>query len=364
MPDAFAPDLAAMRVHSRDPLNAEPRPDRLCAGFVTPARDFYVRCHGEIPMLDADAHRLRVGGRVQTPLDLRLATLRERVPRRSVTAVLQCAGNRRAELGQVRHVDGDPWGVGAIGNVEWSGVALRDVLHAAGADQDASLHVVLAGGDDCELSGERFRYAVSIPIAKALSAEVLLADAMNGTPLAPAHGFPLRAVVPGFAGVRSAKWLTNITVQDRPADTPVQARDYRLFPPDVTDSIADRDRGVPIDDMPLNAAICDPAEDAVVPAGRVTVRGYALATARQIVRVDVSADGGRHWRQADLSERPDAPWSWTLWRTSFDLPAGAHELVVRAWDSAGQTQPARPEEVWNFKGYLGAAWHRMRLSVR
>lgn len=356
-----APDLI---VHSPAPLNAEPPLDRLRASFVTGQPDFYVRTHGEIPTLDAASHRLRVGGRVAQPLELSMQDLRTRFPRRSEMAVMQCAGNRRADLNQVRAVDGDPWAGGAIGNARWTGVALADVLRAAGAPDDPSLHVAFSCCDDVELPGEgRFRFGVSIPMAKAMAPEVLLAFAMNGADLAPEHGHPLRVVVPGYAGARSAKWLAAISVQEAPSDSPIQQHDYKLLPPDITSDSIDWSRGVTINDMPLNAAICDPAAEARVQAGPVALKGYAVAAGRGIARVDVSADGGRNWRQAELEHDPAAPWSWTFWQATLDLAAGEHELVVRAWDSAGQTQPARPDDVWNRKGYLSAAWHRVRVRA-
>lgn len=360
--DAFRskPDLI---VHSRQPFNAEPPLDRLRAAFVTAQQDFYVRCHGEVPALDEASHRLRVGGRVGAPLDLSMRELRARFPRRTVTAVMQCAGNRRAEYRQVRPVSGDPWQPGAIGNAAWTGVALADVLRAAGVEEAEGLHVAFAGCDEVELDGERFRFGASIPIAKALSPEVLLAFEMNGEKLALEHGFPLRAVVPGQAGVRSAKWLAGIEVRDRPSDTLVQRKDYKLLPPHMRKETADWDAGMTIYDMPLNAAICEPAPGAALPAGATALRGYAIATAREVTRVDVSIDGGRNWAQAELERHPEAPWSWTFWQARVDLPPGEHELAVRAWDSAGQTQPALPDDTWNFKGYLCAAWHRVRVSV-
>jgi len=349
-------------VRSEQPYNAEPPPGRLLASGTTAVADFYVRNHGDIPQLDAATHRLRVGGRVATPLDLSMAELR-RFPMRSVTAVLQCAGNRRADLQQVRPTLGDPWEAAAIGSAEWTGIALADVLHAAGAEADAALHVAFDACDTVDMPKEgRFTFGVSIGMPKAMSPEVLLAFAMNGEPLTTAHGFPLRAVVPGFAGVRSPKWLAAITVQDRPSGNHMQQRDYKLLPPGVTEATVDCQEGVTIDAMPLTSAICAPADGAALSAGRTTLRGYAVASGRAIVRVDVSADGGRTWAQAGLQHDPEAPWTWTLWSIELDLAKGEHELAVRAWDSAGQTQPALPEDVWNFKGYLSTAWHRVRVS--
>lgn len=353
----------ALIVRSEEPFNAEPPLDRLRSSFFTAQADFYVRSHGNVPELDGDAHRLRVDGMVGKPLDLSMAELRDRFPHRTVAATMQCAGNRRGDLLQVRPVSGDPWAAGAIGNAEWTGAALADVLRAADAAEGDALHVSFEACDDCETDGERYRYGASIPMRKATSPEVLLAWGMNGEALSPAHGFPLRAVVPGFAGARSPKWLARVSVGERPSDAHPQARDYKLFPPDATKETADWEKGVTIDEMPVNSAICEPAPGAELEAGAAVLRGYATASARRIARVDVSVDGGRSWRQAELRSDPAAPWSWTFWEISVDLPKGERELAVRAWDSAGQTQPALPDDTWNFKGYLSAAWHRVRVKV-
>jgi sulfite oxidase len=353
------------RVRTTRPYNAEPPLDRLRASLITPRQNFYVRSHGDIAALDGATHQIHVRGQVRTPLDLTVKELRARFQERSILAVLQCAGNRRGDMQRVRPTLGDPWAPGAIGNAEWTGVSLRDVLQAAGAAENPNLRVAFSACDTVEMPKVgRFTYGVSIPIQKALSPEVLLAYAMNGEPLAPEHGCPLRVVVPGFAGVRSPKWLGSVTVQDMPADNPIQQHDYKLWPSDVTEATVDRQTGVTIYEMPLNSAICEPSPDAELRPGPTALHGYAIATAREIVRVDVSGDGGRTWTQARLTRRPDAPWSWTLWSTTLDLPEGQHELAVRAWDCAGQTQPAHAEDVWNFKGYLNTAWHRVPVLVR
>jgi sulfite oxidase len=164
---------------------------------------------------------------VSTPLDLSMVEVRQRFPEHTVTAVMKCAGNRRADLQSVRPTFGNPWAPGAIGNARWTGVALADVLHAAGAQTGTALHVAFDSCDEVDDPEEgRSNYGASIPMAKALMPDVLLAFAMNGEPLTPEHGFPLRVVVPGFAGVRSPKWLAAITVQDRPSDNHMQAPDY------------------------------------------------------------------------------------------------------------------------------------------
>lgn len=348
-------------VRSAFPLNAEPPLERLRAVFLTAEPDFYVRSHGAVPEIDPAQYRLAIDGLVTQPLRLSLDELTARFTPRTVTAVMQCAGNRRGELQSVRPTAGDPWGPGAIGNAEWTGVALADLLAAAGAQTDPALHVHFDSIDRVQ-GGELF--GVSIPMQKALCSEVIVAWAMNGAALAPEHGFPLRAVVPGYAGIRSAKWLGTVTVAAAPSANAMQQHDYKLFPSHVTEETADWRHGLTINEMPLNAAICDPACGAVLDSGALTVRGYAVVSGRTIARVEVSTDGGGTWQEAELEPNPAPGWSWTLWHCTLALPPGDHELSVRAWDSAGQTQPARLEDVWNFKGYLCASWHRVRVTIR
>ena len=352
-----------MIIHRAQPLNAEPPAARLRAAFLTPQEDFYIRCHGTIPRIAKDGYKLKIGGQGATSLELTPDELRSRFPQRRVTAVLQCAGNRRADMLQVKYVPGDPWGPGAISNAEWTGVGLADVLKAAGIPDDPSRHVAFACHDEIDEEGEHFTYGVSIPLSKAMAPETIIAFSMNGEPLSAEHGYPLRVVTPGYAGVRSPKWLASITVQDRPSDNRIQQKEYKLFPADVTKETADFAKGLTINDMPLNSAICEPAANATVPAGRTRVRGYAIATGRPIVRVDVSVDGGTAWQQADLESPNGAPWSWTLWTAQLDLARGDREIVVRAWDGASETQPSSTADVWNYPGYLSAAWHRVKVRV-
>lgn len=343
-----------------DPFNAETAPARLVDDFLTAEPDFFVRSHGQTPELGLD-HRVVVDGMVDRPAAYTVAELADRFAERTVTATVQCAGNRRGHLQQVAPTAGDPWDVGAIGTAEWSGVSLADLLAAAGV-RDGAAHVAFVAADLAEGGGTIAPYEVSIPIAKALAPQVLVAWGMNGAALTPDHGYPLRTIVPGHAGVRSVKWLSRIEVRDRPSDAPMHARDYKIFPPDVTAAAADWDRGTSIYALPVNSAICDPAEGANVAAGPVAVRGWAMAYDRAVARVELSGDGGRNWVQAQMVHGPDSD-SWVLWSATIDLAPGPHELVVRAVDAAGQGQPGDPAQVWNFKGYVGAAWHRLRVTA-
>ena len=348
-------------VRCPDPLNAETRPEALIASFLTPQADFYIRSHGPTPHLPDD-HPIRIDGLVDRPASFTAAELKANFPVRTVAATMQCAGNRRAHLQHVAKTSGDPWDIGAIGNAEWTGVALADVL-AASVVREGAFFVGMTGADEVDVDGDVARYGASIPLAKARDRNVLIAWAMNGEPLTPEHGAPLRLVVPGYAGVRSPKWLTRIDVRDRPSDAPIQAKDYKLFPAQVAKDEADWDAGLTIEDMPVNAAICSPIDGARISAGHCTIHGYAIASGRPISRVEVSTNDGIDWQQADIVARPDTPWSWSQWSITVDISAGRHKLVVRAVDGAGQMQPERPEAVWNFAGYLSTAWHRLTLTA-
>lgn len=352
-----------MLIRAEDPLNAEPPPDALRSSFITPVEDFFTRNHAPVPHVDPALYRLRVDGLVRQPLQLSLDDLRRRFPSRSVVATLQCAGNRRHELMAIKRIDGEvPWQTCAVGTAEWCGVALCDLLAAAGVSSDAR-HVAFLGLDTVRKGEREFGFGGSVPLEKAMSPEVLLAFEMNGAPLRPIHGFPLRVVVPGYIGARSVKWLAQITVQTEPSDNYFQARAYKLFSPGVTADTADWTQGLMLGELSVNAVICAPREAESVPAGTVLLTGYALTGGgRTIERVEISLDGGDSWTVADLSAEGNR-WTWRFWQVSLHLPPGAYCACVRAWESAANTQPEKTKHVWNFKGYMNNAWHRVRFNV-
>ena len=359
-----SPKHPGVMVRREQPFNVETPLELLRRDYVTPAELFYVRNHGSLPAVDPDTYRLTVTGLVERPLELSLERLKSEFSRVEMVATLYCAGNRRRELSAVRTMPGKvPWGAGAAGNAHWAGAPLREVLRSAGVREEAR-HVAFTGLDKDEESGTGTQYGGSIPVEKGTSAEVLLAYEMNGEPLAPEHGFPLRVVVGGYIGARNVKWLSGISLQRTPSDNHYQAHEYKLFPPHVTAETADFSRGEMLGEIPLNSIVCDPAEGAVLSAGPVLVRGYAIAGgARGMERVEVSGDGGNTWVEASLEEHGDYAAAWCFWEASLDLTPGANQLVARATDSAGDTQPETVEEVWNFLGYANTAWHRVNVRV-
>ncbi len=213
-------------------LNAEPPPTLLRESFVTPKELFYFRNHGSTLEIHPANYRLTVSGLVERPLELSLEEIKNKFPKKIVLATIDCAGNWRDELMEVAKIPSEtPWKVGVIGNARWGGVPLREVLLAAGVEEEA-WHAAFLGLDEPE-EGDSPNFGGSIPIEEAMSSNVLLACEMNDEPLPLEHGFPLRVVVGGYPGVQSVKWLSVITLQDAPSDNFFQRGSYKLFPPYV-----------------------------------------------------------------------------------------------------------------------------------
>ena len=354
---------AGLHVWTTAPFNAEPPLDLLVGSLVTPTELLYVRNHGNVPEVDPTAYRLAVLGMVERPLELSLQDLREGFTRVTLDATLNCAGNRRSQLIEVEPIPGEiPWRDGAIGTGSWAGVRLRDVLAAAGVDSRAR-HASFVGLDEVDVNGHVVTFGGSIPLAKALRPETLLAYELNGAALPPVHGFPVRALVPGYIGARSVKWLSTITLGAEPSTNYFQTRAYKLLPRDVRPEAADWDKGIVLGELPVNSAICRPGEGETVPAGQVLVAGWASAGGdRLVARVEISRDGGESWLEAEPVAASSAS-TWCLWRARLEVEPGPCELVVRAWDSAANTQPQDPAQLWNAKGYVNNAWQRVRFTV-
>lgn len=354
----------SMIVHTEEPFNAGPPLDLLGLSQVTPTPLFYARNHGPVPEVDPATYRLRIDGMVENPLSLSLADLRHFQPR-TVIATLECAGNRRKDLNNIAPIPNEVlWDTEAIGTAEWTGIPLREVLKPARV-QSGARHVAFTGMDFSEKAGETF--GGSIPYPRALQNDVLLVYEMNGEPLPPIHGYPLRVVVPGYIGARSVKWLDRISLQVQPSSNYYQQHAYKLFPPYVDAKSVNWSKGLMLGELSVNAVITNPLDGESLPAGIVVVKGFALSGGgRAIDRVDVSSDGGKTWHAAELLSQPgnrELPWAWHFWRTRVTLSPGTHQLVARAWDTAANSQPQDPATIWNFKGYINNAWHRVSVTV-
>ena len=232
------------------------------------------------------------------------------------------------------------------------------------------------GGVSCFIqciTGER--YAVSIPVEKAISedGDVLLAYEMNGEPLPRDHGFPLRVVVPGSAGARNCKWLSKIVARKDESNGLWQQNDYKVFDPSVSIENADFQSVAAIQETPVQSAITEPQEGSAVAEDDeiVTIKGYAFSGGgRGITRVDVSLDGGESWQVADLQNDLEQgygkQWAWTLWSIDVPIPeehTGHLDICCKAVDSANNTQPEKIEQIWNFRGLLNNSWHHIQVTV-
>ena len=351
-------------VRNESPFNAEPPLEALAGGAITTLDTFYCRNHGDIPDIPPQQWQLTIGGMVDTPLTLTYEQLTNRFSARSVVATLVCAGNRRAELLKVRPIPGkEPWAHSAVSTAEWYGARLADVLDAAGVHRKDGLHVAFNAPDVAPEAVPVQAYGSSIPLSKAVSEEVLLAWQMNSEPLPRIHGGPVRVIVPGYIGARSVKWVHTITVQSTPSENYFQALDYRILPPEADPATAAPGEGIPLSVVPLNCDIFYPGDGEAVPAGPLTIRGWAMAAdGHDVARVDVSLDGGRTWRQADL-EPVTSRWSWRLWSLTVDVLSAPMTVTVRAWDDTGVTQPESPASLWNPRGYGNNAWAHVDVNV-
>jgi DMSO/TMAO reductase YedYZ molybdopterin-dependent catalytic subunit len=317
------------------PINLE-MPFTGLSEFVTPNEKFYVRCHFPIPQIDGADWQLRIEGAVETPLRLTMEDLRA-LPQHTTTATMECAGNGRSRLEP--KVKGVAWDIGAVGNAEWTGVLLRDVLERAGCRAGA-VEVILEGADRGEIKeapkppGE-IHYTRSVPLTKAQQ-NVLLAFAMNGAPLLPEHGFPLRAVVPGWFGMASVKWLQRIVITEAPFNGYYQSIDYTYW--EERDGMPTL---LPLAEMRVKAQIARPAVGETIPAGRsYRVHGAAWAGETELASVDVSTDGGTNWKPATLLGNAVKN-AWRLWEFTWETPteSGDYMLIARATDAKGESQP-------------------------
>ncbi|XP_017028885.1 sulfite oxidase, mitochondrial [Drosophila kikkawai] len=366
---------ALLKPASKRPFNAEPPIGLLAEQFLTPNELFYVRNHLPVPVISAEEYELEIesgSSKKKDPLTLNLEEIKA-LPKHSVTAAIMCGGNRRSEMTKVKAVKGLSWGAGAVGNAKWSGARLCDVLREQGVQPDESKHVIFEGAD---LDPTSHPYGASIPLSKALDprGDVILAYEMNGETLSRDHGYPIRVIVPGTVGARNVKWLTRIVVADKESDSHWQQNDYKGFSPSTDWDTVDFSKSDAIQAMPVTSAICTPQPGARVKPddddGHITVRGYAWSGGgRKIVRVDLTSDEGKSWHVAEL-EQEDSPdgrhYGWSLWTARLPISESSGsdvEIWAKAVDSAYNVQPEKFEHIWNLRGVLANAYHKVRVKI-
>lgn len=373
-------------VHSDTPMNAECPAKLLTESYLTPASLFYIRHHHPVPYLTApelEKFRLEIDisgydkrGRVLTLTLDDLAKLRKV----EVTTTLQCSGNRRSGFNDLRRTSGTTWEQGAISTAKWGGVRLIDVLRLAG------LHDPIKAQEVWGMQHVRFTgvdgMMASIPIEKAANpyGDVIIAYEMNGEPLPRDHGGPLRIIVPGYSAVRNVKWVQHIEVAATDAEGPWQrGLNYKTLPPGVVDA-----NDVDIMKMPpmtegsvfsgITNMVTTSKNESVKPGDKVLVKASGWAWAgggRNVVRVDITPDGGKTWCTATLKEganqRFGRAWAWTFWECE-DIPCtvgedGTIEVASKAVDMAFNSQPESSDHSWNVRGLGNNSWFKLKQPV-
>lgn len=332
-------------------------PVALLDSFITPVEHFYVRSHMPVPpSIDAAAWTLTVDGEVATPLTLTLDEIR-RMPSATVTMTLECAGNGRAFFDPP--VAGIQWGKGAVGTARWTGVRMADLLKRAGA-RETGRFIIMNGGD--RPVGTMPDFVRQVPIAKALDPDTIVAYEMNGQPIPAVHGFPLRAIVPGWEGAYAVKWLTNLQVSERESDSFWVATGYRYPVKRVAPGAAvDAKDMTPLTGLAVKSLITTPLDGAKLARGRIAVGGFAWAGEHDIAKVDVSVDQGVTWQPARLTGE-QARYAWRRFEYAFEATRPESYLIMsRATDSRGQMQPAVAH--WNPSGYLWNVPDSVRVEV-
>jgi DMSO/TMAO reductase YedYZ molybdopterin-dependent catalytic subunit len=354
--------VPAMEYHSERPLTGSV-PAHHHDFDITPNDRMFIRNNLLTPAIDIDKHRLTIKGLVDRELSWSVYELAKAFTPVSVQGMLECAGSGRSNY-QPR-ASGTPWGAtGGMGCPKWGGVRLADVLKAAGV-KPGGAHVA-GQGVDPGMVATAAPVIRSIPMAKAMDDNTVIAWAMNDAPLPWVHGYPLRLVVPGWVGSASTKWLSTLTVLDAPFKGTYMTGSYirprhpiepgQKMPADVVSTEA----------WPIKSMITSPAPNARVKlATPVVVRGRAWVGEGNVDRVEISSDEGKTWQRAELAPAGDARYAKYAWRTfTYEFKPqgpGYVTFLARAWDSRGNAQPAQP--AWNPLGYFWNGWHRVGVVV-
>ncbi|KIY68838.1 molybdopterin binding oxidoreductase [Cylindrobasidium torrendii FP15055 ss-10] len=350
------PHSELLHVQAHEPFNAEPPVSSLVEFNITPEELVFCRNHGPVRIFDEDSYTFQIHNGEQSTT-LTLGNLKA-LPRTNIVAALQCAGNRRNEMGKIKPVNGVGWNDGVVANCRWTGARLRDVLAHVGVSSTStnSQHVCFASY--ATLCQDDHYYGSSIPLNKAFSLtdDVLLAYEMNGEPLPSERGGPLRVVVPGVLGARWVKWLDTIIISSAESPNFYQQRDYKVLPPTVENKQA----AIPLwskypamTALPLNSVVATAIHDDK--DGSLYVKGYATPSDFNVAGVDVSVDDGETWAPAKITYQ-EGRWSWALWEANLNVHGSMEHRVVysRARDTQGNLQKRVCD--WNMRGVAYSAW--------
>lgn len=323
---------------------------------LTPAGLHYLLIHYDIPVIDPDEYVLTVDGAVAAPVRLGLSDLAARPPR-TETVTMECAGNGRARL--VPRPVSQPWLHEAVGTAAWTGIGVGDLLAEVGPDPE-TVEVLFTGGDRGIEGGIEQSYQRSLSLDEARREDVILALRMNGSPILPQHGYPVRLVVPGWYGMTSVKWVTGITLLTEPFRGYQHDQAYRV-------RTSENEAGRPVDRIQPRSLIRPPGipdfltRRRVVDAGPIEISGRAWSGFGPIERVEVSHDGGETWSEAELGPA-SGRFGWRPWIRRWEAEPGVHLLASRATDDTGRSQPMEPE--WNLGGYEVNAVQWVEVEVR
>jgi len=339
-------------VLSEHPFNAETKSEHLDGNYITDNKAFYIRNHLPVPATNEEDYTLEINIDDKQHL-ITLQQLKTGFPQKEIIATLQCSGNRRNQM--LPKTQGLPWGIGAIGTAKWKGVTGYDVLHSVGFANEMDTkfkHVEMCGKDG---------YCTSIPLDKFLQMDTILAIEMSGEKLPIDHGAPLRAVVPGYIGARSVKWLHSISLIEEESKSFWQQKDYKLFPSafdgkDVLPTEADYAATPSLQKMPIQSAIVKVTHG----ENATSISGYAISgTGGKISRVDVSNDGGETWAKATVFNEDH--WAWTLWKAEFPKDEKRQQHFICKAIMNEEEQPKELKDIWNYRGLLNNSWHNIHF---
>ena len=348
-----------MIIRQQEPANLE-TPFELIDSFLTPAELFYIRSHFPEPQLDLSSYKLSIGGAVANPLLLSYEELKA-FPAETRTATLECAGNSRVFL--VPPAEGAQWGLGAVGNAEWTGVPLKVLLERAQITDDVC-EIILEGADagtpkEKPIPPGQVSYARSLSRHKALLGNVLIAYQMNGHELPRSHGFPVRAIVPGHYGMASVKWLTQIQAVTKPFQGYWQTSDYAYW-----DYLNGKPIRKPLGEIAIKSEISRPGVHATIAANEpYLVCGAAWSGETTVREISVSVDAGQTWNEGNFIDSAER-YAWRRWQFEWLTPKvpGPYTVMARATDESGATQPEQHDS--SFGSYVINHWLPIKVFVR